>query len=235
VFNVLESGGRARTLLMLVLEIMIVIVGVFLGLQAQEWASDRADRMREAHFVRRIERDFSAIVEDAQSCLAVYRESSDAINRVRMALAETRSGGTEMPPDGLEAALIAMTAGTMPPGRSAAYVEMISAGDLSLIVDDELREALVEYDQEALTNRDTWLSLRESLTPVMPNFFRHVDVRSSIDRSQTSIAGYTLAGMAADTEFPVVLGTLTAVAANSYQLCERQSRVAAAVASAVEE
>ena len=65
-----------------------------------------------------------------------------------------------------------MTAGTMPPGRSSAYVEMLSTGALRLIRADELRGALVDYDEAALENRDIWLSLRDSLTPVMPTWLR---------------------------------------------------------------
>ena len=45
------------------IDFLIVVVGVFVGLQAQAWNESRQDRVRERMYIERLERDFTAIEE----------------------------------------------------------------------------------------------------------------------------------------------------------------------------
>lgn len=49
------------------LDLVIVVVGVFLGLQAQDWNQARQDRALEHKYLERLRNDFAQSVKDAQS------------------------------------------------------------------------------------------------------------------------------------------------------------------------
>lgn len=116
-----------------------------------------------------------------------------------------------------------MTAGVMPPGRSAAFVEMISAGDLRPLDSEELRAALVQYDQDAQANRDTWLLLREMLSPMMAVLYRHISLRKGTSE-QAKIGEYDLEGLAGDPEMMTALSAFMGTATNAYQLYDSQKK-----------
>lgn len=227
-FSAFRKNADSRSVFGYIADFVLVIVGVFLGLQAQNWASDRADRARAAQYAERIESDFTAILADLDTCRRLSDQSIDAIEHVRLTLQAASAGGKDAVPDDFATLLIAMTASVMPPGRSAAFVEMISTGDLRPIDSEELRTALVEYDQDAQDNRETWLLLREMLNPMWPVLYRHISLRKGTS-AQAQIGEYDLEGLVRDPEVKSALSAFTAIATNAYQLCDSQRVAALAV------
>lgn len=226
--SVFRKNADSRSIFGYIADFVLVIVGVFLGLQAQNWASDRADRARAAQYAERIESDFTVILAELDTCRRLSDQSIDAIERVRLTIEAVSAGDKDAVPDNFATSLIAMTASVMPPGRSAAFVEMISTGDLRPLDSEELRTALVEYDQDAQDNRDTWLLLREMLNPMWPVLFRHISLRKGTS-AQAQIGEYDLDGLVRDPEVQSALSAFTATATNAYQLCDSQRVAAQAV------
>lgn len=226
--SIFRKKPGARSIIGYTADFIIVILGVFFGLQAQNWASNRADAARAEQYVERLELDFMAILADLDICRRISGQSVDAIEQVRLTIEDKTEGRGNAPQEGFAESLIAMTAGVMPPGRSAAYVEMISSGDLRLLEREALRAALVQYDEDAATNRDTWLLLREMLNPLIIMIYRHVTLRKETN-AQARIGDYDLEGLATDPEVMTALNALMGTATNAYQLCESQGAAAKAV------
>ncbi|MEO0974773.1 MAG: hypothetical protein AAFX85_16920 [Pseudomonadota bacterium] len=233
-----DSASLQRGWAALVVELLIVVIGVFLGLQAQQWNQSRLDRVAEREYLARLEGDFAAIGTSLARCSDVYRDSLGAIEEVSEAL-ETHAGkpahdagqaASDGKPDDLVPALIRMTAEEIPAGRSATFAELLATGDLGTLRDVELREGLVAYDEAAQIHRDIWRTIRMEVSTYSHAFYGNIDVSVSLEQAQvSSIRRYDLDAMAADPEFRALLNVSAATKGNMFELCRTQGRLAKAV------
>lgn len=130
----------------LVAELVVVVAGILLALVIDGWARDRRDRAAEVTYLQFLERDLQQTVERLQELktfenrqmedgLVVYRSLSDAVDpdhRVAVSLALARLGTR------LTTRL-----------ANATYVDLINTGNLQLIDDRELRDAIVQFFENA--------------------------------------------------------------------------------------
>jgi len=126
------------------LEFVIVIAGVVVGFQVTAWNAARVDHEREAQYIERLRDDFVDIENTTRGGIESYTDMFEAADRV---MAFVTSGAAEPAEDAaFRNDLSSIMLGTIPPPRSTTFREMESAGQLSLISDPELREALIEID-----------------------------------------------------------------------------------------
>lgn len=222
---------RHQNWIAVLLDLAIVILGVFLGLQAQSWSESRRDRRIEADYVARLTQDFTAIERRLDRCLTVYGDGVAAIDRIKKALG-AEAGEVDFV--AMSDAIIALTAEFPPAGRSYAFVEMTAAGQFAVLRDTALRGALVAYDEQAQINRAQWRSLLAEVVRRQEALYRHVDVDIDLEREPfASIAGVDDAGLRADDEFRVMLNFLAGAKANNFELCRVQRRLSDAVSEAL--
>ncbi|MEO1174507.1 MAG: hypothetical protein AAFX94_21000, partial [Myxococcota bacterium] len=77
-----------------VIDLSIVVVGVFLGLQVQEWNARRIERNLEQNYIERLAVDFTNIEKDLARCQDVYRSSLRALNIVSDAIHANSTSGS---------------------------------------------------------------------------------------------------------------------------------------------
>jgi hypothetical protein len=125
------------------IEFVIVVAGVFLGMQVSNWNEERADNARAQAYLQRIHDDLTADV-------AAINQRDRFLAQVRgyagFALAYAERG--ELHDNSSWKTLLAFYhAGQMYPNLiiDATYREMTSAGDLRLIRDERLNGALAGY------------------------------------------------------------------------------------------
>jgi len=221
---------KSQNWLAVALDFLIVVVGVFLGLQAQAWNQERIDRNREQGYLDRLATDFVGIESQLQRCVSLYEDSIEAINFVsNVVKAEDPS---ESVPDRktFADALIRITAGTLPAARSATFVEMVSAGDLSILRNEELRNALIAYDQQAQTNREIWHFTREQVNAYLHPLYENAELSIDLEGEQyASIPDYDLPAMAQSQTFRTMLNVLAGAKANTHELCRYQRTLADSV------
>jgi hypothetical protein len=124
------------------IDFLIVVVGVFIGLQVNNWNEGRGEARAEAEMLARVEEEFSALKPRLERSIAAFEETTAATGAVILQL---RQG--EPPAD--EPAfrrLLAKSAflwyvPTLPP----VYSELTSTGGLSGLSNKELRGALARY------------------------------------------------------------------------------------------
>lgn len=208
-------------------EFVVVVFGVFIGLQAQAWYEYRSERQAEREYIDRLHADFSAIRDEVEQCLSIYRGSIEATNTIAQALERHHVSGqvASVSSGDLGEALLRATAGVAPPGRSATFVEMLSTGDLGLVRDNRLRRALTAYDQRAEVNRENWRSLREIQDQYIAPLYENITLTVNPDAQQLSrVTTYDFAGMADDPRSRGMLNVLAGAKANNYELCQVQAR-----------
>lgn len=211
------------------IDFLIVVIGVFLGLQAQEWNQHRTDRAKAKTYIQRLSADFATIDQDLQQCLSVYRDSIDSLTLISEVIKDQAASDSPPSienPDRIKTALIRMTAGTIPAGRSATFIEMLSTGNLSILHNNTLRDALIAYDEHAQISRETWRSLREQSIAYIGPLYSKVALEVDLDKKQiSSIKDFDLNGMARDPDFHAMLNVLAGNKGNNYELCQVQLKL----------
>ena len=148
----LASSLRRQDWMAVTLEILIVLVGVFLGLQVNNWNEARLAREAERDLIARLEVD----LHDARSQTAdaiTSLETLSARTGLLIDLLRNEESAPERPDlDGILGAAIRVDT---PPGLSATYQEMISTGSLSSLQSQDLRRALTRYGQTSQVITDT--------------------------------------------------------------------------------
>ena len=142
----LADAIRQQNWFTVVLEIMIVVIGIFIGLQVDDWNEARKDRVLEQRYLERIRAD----IEKDITLFEFSRErAAERIAQIRFLEAMTRD------PDAA-AAEPARTIITLEKASWESYIrveprtfeEMRGAGLSTLIRDPGLRDAIAEYYRE---------------------------------------------------------------------------------------
>lgn len=149
------------------IDFVIVVVGVFIGIQAANWNEMRADDARARSYLERIRSDLEADLANYQNRMRFWNAVSD-YGRTGLAYADTGQARDERHWELLLAFFQASQVGEFWT-RSTTYEELKGAGELNLIADLDLRNALARYYTEAgnpaLTERPAY---REHVRGVIP-------------------------------------------------------------------
>ena len=125
------------------LEFLIVVLGVFLGLQASNWNETRQHSAQEAALKEQLIVDVSLIVDETRAKLIHLEKSFSDVEWLLAAFSQTDVSLTEA--DFEEHGHILNLPATAK--RSPAYLEAQNSGRLGLIKDAGLRTALVKWDR----------------------------------------------------------------------------------------
>ncbi len=141
----LSDAIREQNWFTVVLEILIVVIGIYIGLQADEWNQTRKENQRAERALENLRVEFVAI-DHAANELAVYYKN--LVDNLQLLTGSLRVGVIE--PQHEAAIRDAITFGSKfgdPPPPSGTFRDLMSSGNLALIRDRDLRLRLIEYDQ----------------------------------------------------------------------------------------
>ena len=127
------------------LEIIIVVVGVFLGIEASNWNQERSDRERGRAYLRRIDADLAIDIHRFDTDVPFWKRVSD-YGMTALHFVDTGSPGESTPWEMLVAFFQASQVNEFTSTRST-FDEMRSAGQIGLIPDVDLRSAISHYYQ----------------------------------------------------------------------------------------
>lgn len=142
----------------IVIDFLIVVAGVFVGIQVSNWNGSRTDQLRADNYVERIHSDFQLIGNRLESNIADFDKALQSIEYLRNEI-DHRPSLTEEQATRFRLALNDIDASSIPAWRSATYTEMQSAGVVDLIENARLKQALVDYDQGAAIALTAWGTL----------------------------------------------------------------------------
>ena len=121
------------------IDLVIVVLGVFIGIQVANWNEARLTRDKAAVFTQRLEDDLRAEAWRYQFLLAYYRDIRDATE----ATADALSGEKPLSNEELLVNAYRATQYKQGAARRATYDELISTGNVGLIEDRELLKLAV--------------------------------------------------------------------------------------------
>lgn len=143
-----SSNLKSQNWVAAAIDLLIVIVGIFLGLQASQWYEDRQERVLAASIVSRLEAEFQEIQVDLRDGIQFHHDEVLALQLILESIRRCRLDpkDTDEFRHGLERAMNY----ELGPGRSGTYVEILSSGQFRLLRGGELRSALARYDDFVL-------------------------------------------------------------------------------------
>lgn len=154
------------------LDLVIVILGIFLGLQASEWYERRQELVSEESVLQRLQAEFKDILSDAELGIRFHQQEIAALETIYQALTSGERGPVDDARfrEGLEGAMNY----ELGPGRSGTYIEILSSGQFRLLRDRKLRTALIKYDDFVLKADSLFSSFQMNQRKHESVFNRHL-------------------------------------------------------------
>ncbi len=155
-----------------VIDFVIVVVGVFIGIQVANWNEGRKAQADQAALLQRLHEEFRNIepllAQAVEEMDASARSTGVVINALRQ----------EAPPPDITAFRDDLANANWVrflPGYAATYTELVSAGGLSTIANPDLRTALPRYGDIHARSERMFATAYASVLDPRSNYYRAVD------------------------------------------------------------
>lgn len=145
------------------LDFVIVVLGVFIGIQVANWNAEQVDLRASERLLLRLEQDFGELRDDLESLDAAIHTSMLALDAQLTALENGEPLPTEQAQDGL-GHWISIQVIPPPP---ASFDEMIATGRLDLIRSTAVRTRLQHLKQLADTTKAASAQHAEAYTKIL--------------------------------------------------------------------
>jgi hypothetical protein len=222
----------------IVIEFVLLVAGVFLGIQVANWNEAQQDQKRESEFIARLDRDFQKIDVRLADSISRWELKTTATLRVLDDLEAFQKTGRW---PRIKAEMLSDLNDTfnyrIPAPRSATYIELLSAGQLGLIQNTNLRDALLEYDAQVGYSMAGFDVLVKRVDPFMAKVVAHLEydqtkTNSNMPAETNPIdpvwSDVDLDRLAADPEVKTAVKMYAAASRNQLALSKLQRRKAAA-------
>lgn len=184
----ISKGIKEQDWFVVMVEVMIVVVGIFIGLQVDDWNEGQKEDALVINTLYRLQADFNQIVLEARSAVEVHGRVIRSIEVLREALGE----GLLREDDRQEAmyALAQSDTHRTPAPASSTFRELLSSGQLELIRNQELRLGLMRYDQSLSSTIQIQAQIRQMMTVYTPALKRHSVLSRPIRTVENGIETY---------------------------------------------
>lgn len=124
------------------IDFIIVVVGVFIGIQVANWNDAQQSGIRESAVLAQLEEEFSEI-ENSLTLQIQYRDSY--MQNMGALITTLEGSGPAADDKTIRQALSDATATGRRPAQSAAYLQITASGQLAMLNNTELERSLIEY------------------------------------------------------------------------------------------
>ena len=138
----LAEAIREQNWFTVVLEVLIVVVGIFIGLQVDDWNEARKDRALELQYLIRLHQDIQSDIDNFRELERIFEIKASIAKDLRD---QTVATLLEREPKDLMRDLVFSSYVALPAIQSATFDELSSTGRLALIQDVTLLGALSNY------------------------------------------------------------------------------------------
>jgi hypothetical protein len=172
---------RSHNWFAVTIDLVIVVLGVFIGLQVQEWNTARQARARGQTYSARLTDDLRYEAWNYEYLLAYYKDVRENAERALAAL----TGGPSLSDEQFLVSAYRASQYVFNETRRSTYDEMIATGDIGLIADQRLREtAFSAYTNPAieLASEARYSEYRRIFRRVTPADVQHALLEACGDR-----------------------------------------------------
>ena len=146
------------------IDFVIVVVGVFIGLQVQDWNTARQARARAESYSTRLTDDLRYEAWHWEYLIAYYKDVRENAERALAAMAD----GSALSEEQFVISAYRASQYYFNNTRRSTYDEMVATGDIGLIADQKLRRTALEF----FTNPVIDVATREAMNSEYRGIFR---------------------------------------------------------------
>ena len=195
------------------IEVAIVMLGIFLGLQASSWYEGRQEQALEAELLVRLQLDFKEIYSESDSAIDTHQRVIEGLVILDDALRVGALRNEDQ--DAVSYSLSNVLNADTGAGKSSTYTEIVSSGRLRILSDVRLVALLAEYDERVEQSQPLFANFRLMQMEYEKDFHRHVafGVPGRFDPrgfSTASVVEFDFDKMRNDPEFRQALSRMTA-------------------------
>lgn len=214
------------------IDFLIVVVGVFIGIQVANWNAALGEKSLANEYIQRLTADFEDIDSRLKDNISEFEKSIESIQLINQLILNAEKPIGELDVE-FKKALISAYASSIPGWQSASYLEMQSAGDIRLLENTELKMALTEYDQTTEIAHKGWAVLMNQTLPIiegLDGFIKYVPLKEATDgRISYEIVKYNYEDMLKSNAFEAYMSSLIRIQSNNRALQKNQRDKAQAV------
>lgn len=233
----LSQSFKEQNWLAIWVEFVLLVIGVFLGIQVANWNETQQDYRREAEYIERLNRDFKVIDARLNENSVLWGDISTATLNVLGDLRSHQNGNWKRPKSEMLRDLNIISNSRIPAPRAATYVELLSAGQLGLVRDSKLRDALLEYDMQVGYVETAYSVLMRRVEPHVATLLSHLEFDGQKNNANIQIsvrnepiwADVDLEGMAVDPKMKLALNMFASASRNQLTLVKQQQDKASVV------
>ncbi|MEJ2535331.1 MAG: hypothetical protein P8008_07710 [Gammaproteobacteria bacterium] len=184
-------------------ELVMVVLGIFLGIEAANWNEDRRDRQDESAYLLRLHEDVRSSIEDlnrGRDDVASWNEQG------QRALRALQEGDPSLAGEDAAHAFAASTRIGLPVTQLATITELISSGGLNEISDPDIRAALARMDGSIQGLREHIRILVDYVVPVAPTVQTRLRPDFGGGTGMDRNVSFDFDALSADEEFQNALG-----------------------------
>ena len=142
ILNRIVQGVRKQDWSTAILELVILVIGIYIGLQVDDWVGEREDRQTETAYLELLARDVAELQQQVDAQHAFENDKVLVGARAYKLLTSNDPSAHRVELGQLLSALSFRRTLNL---VSATYEQMVNAGHLQLIRNRELRDMLVRY------------------------------------------------------------------------------------------
>ena len=148
----LVTALRRQSWLTLVLELAVVVVGIFLGLQVDSWNDARKDRVLEQQYLASLKADFQVDIEELDEAIALAKSRAQL---GRLLISSINKERVEGNPTEFIWAVYSSFLLNYPSYTRTTIDDLLSTGNLQILQDTKLKAAVAEYYTD-IEYREQW-------------------------------------------------------------------------------
>jgi hypothetical protein len=184
----ISAHVKAQNWTAIAIEFVLLVAGVFLGIQVANWNDEQNGRAIERVLVESLQRDFRQILLDDRERYARTVAAPEALGGLIDAIRAAREPERALVWQGLEAALLVYA---VTPGSST-YGELLSTGGLSRLTNQALRQQLAEFERSR-SNENGLANYLVEMSYGSP-LYRHVEL-NTVDGGLGLAGSYRWSGL----------------------------------------
>lgn len=218
----LADAIRTQNWFTVFIEFTLVVAGVLVALQFDNWNEERIEREKQQVYLLRLNNDFQGLRQRLDRHIKYYSTANEACLYIQSIInAEPGNQLTALiDPDRLEHAFDAISSPRITPSAPATYVEMLSEGQLSRMRPTELRDKLAEHDRLLSVVEEVGRVVINQYIQQEPILYRHVSFvsvpnDSNLTGTKRALRSYDIQGMRSDKEFATAVALTQSNALNT--------------------
>ena len=174
------------------IDFVIVVMGVFVGVQASNLNAARAERVEEARIIERLHAEFVALRDQTQPRIGLIETYA---RRTGKLIDLIRAGGPPASDKEMRPLLDAVWSNSGSPQAPAGFLELINSGSIARLSDPGLRAALTRYAQRNEVGSQLWSTMFPLFNDPRSVFRQSVRFSTDLDKyvsadPQQIIVGY---------------------------------------------